>query len=441
MRRNIEDYFSKWAKNPDKLPILIRGARQIGKSYTVRKFAEKNFSNLIEINFERQPEFKKFFEETLDPKILSQKIYSMTERQIIPGKTLLFLDEIQQCPQAILALRYFYEEMPGLHVIGAGSLLDFVLQSGKISVPVGRVQYVYMKPVSFYEYLQAIGKKGLLDWIQSLSLNTKFDLTLDAEAKKELKNYFCLGGMPKVIDEYKKKKDLDQFLTIQESIIASYRDDFGKYTSRAKHKYLEETLSSIPKQICEKFKYSKVNPDHQGRDIKDALDLLILAGIAHKVKRANGTGLPFEAGASDKHFKVIGLDVGLMHNLLGNTKEIMLTNDLHSIAAGAIAEQFVGQELLVNNNFYSNNKLYYWDREDAVQGAEIDYLIAINGKQVPVEVKSSHRGKLKSLRYFMDQFKTPLGLRISTNPLELQDSILSVPLYAIPEIERIAEEQ
>ncbi len=440
MRRNIEDYFSKWAKDPQRTPLLIRGARQIGKSYTVRKFAEKNFTNFIEINFERQPEFKSFFEESLDPKILCQKIYSMTEQQIIPSQTLLFFDEIQQCPQAILALRYFYEEMQGLHVIAAGSLLDFVLQSGKISVPVGRVHYAYMKPLSFYEYLQAVGKKGLLDWICSLSLKTKFDTTLDAEVKKELKNYFCLGGMPKVIDSYRQKKDMDQFLAIQESIIANYRDDFGKYTSRAKHKYLEETLSSIPKQICEKFKYSKVNRDEQSRDLKEALDLLVLAGVAHKVKRANGTGLPLEAGASDKHFKVIGLDVGLMQNLLGNTKEIMLANDLHSIAAGAIAEQFVGQELLVNNEFYSNAKLYYWGREDASNGAEIDYLIAVNGKQVPVEVKSSHRGKLKSLRYFMDKFQSPLGLRISTNPLELQDSILSVPLYAVPEIERIMGE-
>jgi predicted AAA+ superfamily ATPase len=339
--------------------------------------------------------------------------------------------------QAILALRYFYEEMKAQHVIAAGSLLDFILQSGEISIPVGRIHYTYMKPMSFCEYLIATKKIALLEWTKSIKLGDKHDSLLDKKANEELRKYFYLGGLPEVIDKYIESDDLTVGLNIQESILASYRDDFGKYASRAKHKYLEEVLSGIPKQICEKFKYSKVNPHVQSRDIKDALDLLISAELAHKVKQANATGLPLEAGASDKHFKVIFLDIELVQNMLGISKEIILANDFHSIASGPLAEQFVGQELCAYEDHFKSAKLYYWAREDKSNAAEIDYLIAVGAKQIPVEVKSSHRGKLKNLKYFMEHFDCPLGLRVSTNPLDYQDRILSIPLYAVSEIPRL----
>ncbi len=439
--RNIGGYFSRWMQEKQPHPLLLRGARQIGKSYAVKTFALQHFgeANFIELNFERTPNLKRCFED-LNPQTVVEKIYASTGKRISTGTTLLFLDEIQQCPQAILALRYFYEEMPGLHVIAAGSLLDFVLHSGEISIPVGRVHYIYMKPTSFDEFLQATASKALGDWVSSISLKQECDDFYHELLLKELKKYFHFGGMPEVLEKFLAGANLDQILTIQQSILANYRDDFGKYASKAKHKYLEDTLSSIPKQICKKFKYSAVNPDAKSRDIKEALELLMQAGLAHKIKRANATGLPLEAGASDKHFKVILLDIGLVQSILGLDKDMILAEDLHSIASGALAEQFVGQELLSNAEFYRETKLYYWDREDVSDGAEIDYLLAVNGLQIPVEVKSAKRGSLKSLRYFMDKFKSPIGLRISTNKLDFQDKILSVPLYAISQIPRLIKE-
>ena len=198
-------------------------------------------------------------------------------------------------------------------------------------------------------------------------------------------------------------------------------------------------MQGLPKLVSQKFVYSKINPDTKSLNIRDALDLLVKAKVVHKIKRANGTGLPFEAGASDKHFKAIMLDIGLMQNILGLSEDIMLSKDLHSIAAGALTEQFVGQELLATASSLQDQKLFYWEREDKSNAAEIDYLISVGSKQIPVEVKSSHRGRLKSLRYFMDNFDCPLGLRISTNRLGFEDGILSVPLYAVAEIPRLVK--
>ncbi|MDD9899203.1 MAG: AAA family ATPase [Candidatus Melainabacteria bacterium] len=438
MRRKIELELEQWSKAKQRKPLIIRGARQVGKSYIIRDFAKKNFSNLVEINFERKPELKDIFDSN-DPQKIINAIQITLSQKIISSQTLLFLDEIQQCPQAIVALRYFYEEMPELHVISAGSLLDFTLESEQISVPVGRVQYMYLYPMSFYEYLEAVGKVSLVEWIQTLSLEDEYQASIDLAINEELKQYFYLGGMPEIIYAYINQVNITELLNLQDSLLVSYKDDFGKYAKRAQAKYLEEVLQGLPKLVSQKFVYSKINPDTKSLNIRDALDLLVKAKVVHKIKRANGTGLPFEAGASDKHFKAIMLDIGLMQNILGLSEDIMLSKDLHSIAAGALTEQFVGQELLATASSLQDQKLFYWEREDKSNAAEIDYLISVGSKQIPVEVKSSHRGRLKSLRYFMDNFDCPLGLRISTNRLGFEDGILSVPLYAVAEIPRLVK--
>lgn len=438
MRRKIERELEQWSKAKQRKPVIVRGARQVGKSYIIRNFAKKNFANLVEINFERKSELKDIFNSN-DPQKIINAIQVTLSQKIIPSKTLLFLDEIQQCPQAIVALRYFYEEMPELHVISAGSLLDFTLESEQISVPVGRLQYMYLYPMSFYEYLEAVGKSSLLEWIQTMSLEDEYQSTIDLAINEELKQYFYLGGMPEIIHAYTNQVNIAELSGLQDSLLTSYKDDFGKYAKRAQAKYLEEVLQGLPKLVSQKFVYSKINPDTKSINIREALDLLVKAKVAHKIKRANGTGLPFEAGASDKHFKSIMLDIGLMQNILGLSEDIMLSKDLHSIAAGALAEQFVGQELLATASSLQDQKLFYWEREDKSNAAEIDYLISVGSKQIPVEVKSSHRGRLKSLRYFMDNFDCLLGLRISTNRLGFEDGILSVPLYAVAEIPRLVK--
>lgn len=435
MHRFIEAELNSWQKEVKPHPLLLRGARQIGKSYTVEKFGQKNFQNLVVINFEHEPKLKDIFND-LDPLKIIQKINSEKETNIEIGKTLLFLDEIQECPNAIVALRYFYEKTPGLHVIGAGSLLDFTLRSGDFSIPVGRIHYLYLQPLSFMEYLFARKKNDHIDYIKNLDLKSTKDDYYHNALNEEVKNYMMLGGMPEVVNSFIDEQDISKTLKIQAALVTSYRDDFGKYSSKAQHKYLEKLLYGVPKNVGNKFKYVNIDPEAQSRDLKEAMDLLIHAGILYKVKRTSGAGLPFEAGASEKHFKTLFLDIGLQQHILGINKEIMTAENFHSLASGSIAEQFVGQELIANQEFYETRSIYYWAREKS-DSAEVDYMISSGSKQIPVEVKAGKTGKLRSLKYFLDNYEIPLGLRISQKSISLEDKILSIPFYAISELKRL----
>lgn len=444
MKRIYEDKLQEWQAESQPMPILLRGARQVGKSYIVEKFAKENFKNHISINFEFEPEFCEYFENTLDPQIILEKICSLKSQEFTKGKTLLFLDEIQVCPRAILALRYFYEKMPGAHVIGAGSLLDFALEEQSISFPVGRIQFMFLQPMSFYEFLMALGEDGLLKHIQQLKLGEQHDHIIHERLLENIRRYFILGGMPKILDKYLEVRNFISPIDIQDILIYDYREDFSKYAKIVKHKYLQKVFEAVPKQVTEKFKYSKVDPDIKSRELKEALESLEKARIVHKVKSTSGSGLPFEAEASEKHFKSIFLDIGLMQNLLGMdqglSQEIIRAKNFHSIAAGSLAEQFVGQELLANSSFNKEKRIYYWERRAKASTAEVDYLTAIGNKIVPIEVKADKDGHLKSLKIFMEKYNSPLGIKISQGQLELRGKILSIPFYMIGEIPRLGAE-
>lgn len=446
MQRLVEKELNKWRQEKEPKPIIFRGARQVGKTYLVRKFAEQ-FGNFVEINFELKPELQKIFV-SLEPQEIIEAIYRETREKVILGKTLIFLDEIQNCPQAIKALRYFYEMMPGLHVIAAGSLLDFVLDSSDISVPVGRVKYLFIQALSFEEYLlnKFSDDDSLFKSIKSLNLESPLKDGVHEFLLKEVKHYSLLGGMPGIVKEFISSSTIDseRLAELQSEILLSYREDFGKYSNLAQHKYLETVFAGIPRLIGEKFKYSTLNKEMRAKDLRAALDLLSKAGLAHIIERTSASGLPFAATASQKNFKVIFNDIGLTQKLLGNTVEIInqaLNNsDFHSIAAGKIAEAFVGQELLGLLAHYEERKLYYWEREQRNSSAEVDYLIAIDAKIYPIEVKAGKTGRLRSLHILMKEYNLKLGIRISEKKLGLDDGILSVPFYAITEIPRIIRE-
>lgn len=441
MYRFIEKELKTWRQDKEPIPLLLRGARQVGKSFVVEKFAKENFDNYISINFELEEDLKEYFE-ILDPKIIIEKLSTLKGTKVEAGKTLLFLDEIQLCPKAILALRYFHEKMPAMHIIGAGSLLDFALREAEISLPVGRVQFLYMQPMSFYEYLHAAGLPHYIDYLQSFTLEQELDTVIHKALLEEIRRYFILGGMPKVLKTYFESVDFSDSFKVQERINQVYKADFGKYASIAKKKYLDKVFAAIPKMVKDKFKYSVVDADIRSANLKEALDLLCHARVATKVKSTSGAGLPFEAEASEKHFKALFLDIGLMQKMLGMdtgiSKAIVEANDFHSIAAGALAEQFVGQEILACQSLYSEKNLYYWQRKTGL--AEVDYLISVDAQVAPLEVKAGKTGRLKSLRLFMEKYKSPLGIRVSQKGFSFEDQILSVPLYAIAELERLAQE-
>ncbi|MBT6843625.1 MAG: ATP-binding protein [Candidatus Melainabacteria bacterium] len=436
MIREIAKELLKWSKDAKPLPTIVRGARQVGKSHTIREFGENHFDNFIEINLETDPKYLACFEASDIEQVL-ETIVLLTNQKIVLGKTLLFIDEIQESVKALSLLRSFYEKKPGLHIIAAGSLLEFVLKSQKISIPVGRVQYLFMQPMSFYEYLDASGNSNKKEFIQQLNHKSKINEAVHQELLKQLQTYFILGGMPQAVYSYLEHKDILIALQMHHSIINTYQDDFGKYSKLASANILKKLLYKVPKTISHKFKYVSVDSDFKAREIKAALELAIDANLIYKIKRTSGAGAPLEAEASEDHFKLLFLDIGLMQSLLGLDKEIATSFDIDSIASGALAEQFVGQELLMSLEFYRRKNLYYWEKSGAKDSAEIDYLQNISGLIYPIEVKAGKRGKLKSMHSFMQKYKPSLGLRLYGGKIDYEDALLSLPLYACRELHRI----
>lgn len=440
MYRLIEAELEKWAEETEPLPLLLRGARQVGKTYTITNFASKQFDNHVYINLETDKEFIDDFR-SLDTQRIINKIFALKNIELIAGKTLLIIDEIQECPEAIVALRYFYEQKPGLHVAAAGSLLDFALNSGEISVPVGRVQYLFMQPMSFMEFLLACGNKGLCEYIQKLNLCERTDHSIHLRLIEELKTYLMLGGMPGVLARYlKHDKTFPQAFKYQDSIINTYQDDFKKYAKKSEQKYLVKTFQAVPGLVGTKLKYSNIDRDYKAADLRNALELLVEANIIQLIKATQPHSRPLAVLASDKDFKPLFLDVGLMQKIFGLDLELIYSGNWHATAAGGIAEQLVGQELLAYGDCYRPRNLYYWYRDRGAAKAEIDFLLDFNGRVLPLEVKSGSNGHLKSLKLCMTDYKLNLGIKCSQEDLSYKQGILSVPLYAISELKRLVGE-
>ena len=436
MHRNIITNLANWKNASEHLPILIRGARQIGKTTVVAQFAEENFDYFVNINFELDPDYAACFQ-TLKPQEIINQLLLMQNIPIIAGKTLLFFDEIQNCPRAIMALRYFKEKMPELHVIGAGSLLEFVLDDEKFRMPVGRIQFLYMQPLSFYEYLEAKGKQSLLNHLMQATLKSPPSDVAHQELLKLVKEYLVVGGMPAVLDHYLKYQDLSACQNLQTNLLVTYRNDFGKYAKLAKHQYLQKAFLKTPNLIGKQVKYTQIDPESQSRDIKDAINLLAKAGLVYKVNASSCAGLPLNALINEKKFKLVFVDVGLMNRAGKINLSDLILNDLFLVNQGIISEQFVGQELLVYQNPEEEPELYFWERDKQGSQAEVDYVINLNGNIVPIEVKSGQTGSLRSLRQFMDEKNTSIGIQISQHPLCIKDSVLTVPLYMLRELKRL----
>lgn len=439
MKRDIEQQLKAWKDQPNRLPLLIRGPRQVGKTYVVEQFGKEFFENIVLVNFELHPRMKQCFE-SLDPPEILNKLRLVTGLDIISGKTLLFLDEIQECPQAIMSLRYFKEKMPELHVIGAGSLLEFALREEDFRMPVGRVQFIYLGPFSFGEFLGALNHDQLRGYLAEIKLTDPADPVVHEKLLELLRKYFILGGMPAVLQEYLTSGNLKVCQNIQSGILETYRSDFGKYAKKVQHKYLQRLFESAPCLVGQAFKYVYVDPHVKSRELKQAFDLLVLAGLIHQVYATSASGLPLGFQIREQKFKIIFLDVGLAQNACGLQVEINFNKDLLQINAGSVAEQFVGQELLAYGDAYTRENLYFWARSKRGSMAEVDFVINVGAKILPLEVKAGKTGTLKSLQLFMEEKKASLGIRVSQHPLSYHDNVLSVPLYMVEQIPRMAED-
>lgn len=430
MERDLYNWLIHWKKEKRRKPIVIRGARQVGKTWLIGYFGRQDFNELVEINFEFHPHFKSCFS-TLDPLEIIQKIELTANVDIHPGKTLLFFDEIQECPQGLKALRYFYEKMPALHVIAAGSLLEFIMDAEQISFPVGRVQNIYLSPLSFGEFLTSCGEQKIRTYLKNIAINEQVPESIHFKCISLLRNYLYLGGMPEAIASWLEINKFTKTDEIHQALLQNYRHDFGKYGKRVNFNLLEKIFITTPGMVGSKFKYSHIDRQTNSRDIKNSLELLIKANVLHRISSASGAGLPLHAHCNEKFFKILFLDAGLLQSAMGINNETYLAENFLAVYKGLVAEQFVGQQLLTLKKCFEEPVLYYWQREAKGSAAEVDYLWQMGEHILPVEVKAGKTGTLKSLRLFLSEKKALFGVRFSLQPLSFTDSVLSIPLYAV----------
>lgn len=409
--------------------MIIRGARQVGKTWLVEHVLSKEFERIVKVDFEERRDLHQYFSENLEPGEILKGL-ELSFGRIIPGKTLLFFDEIQACPRAIMALRYFYEKLPELHVVAAGSLLEFAFEN--ISVPVGRIQYLNMYPMTFYEYLLALEKEPMAQQV----LNTGDGLSgvMQEALLGELKTFFFVGGMPEAVKVYRETGSLLEVFRVQSEIIDAYRGDFSKYTPRVDITCLDEVFLSAARSIGEQIKYTGLSSSFSYQTNHKAFDLLVKARVLHKVQSCDPSGMPLGATANNRRFKCCLLDIGLLQRLCQVPVEMeMKQQDLIGIYRGRLAEQFAGQELAA----WHSSELYYWSRAAKSSNAEVDYLTVIKGEIHPVEVKSGPSGKLRSMHLMLRNYPNcPRGMVLHSGPYkELPEQKLTfMPLYATASI-------
>lgn len=439
MRRAIEKELISWKAQKERYPLIVRGIRQVGKSYLVESFGKTYFQNCTTVNFEFQPQLKDCFK-SLDPFEIINKLQLLIGTQIKEPDTLLFFDEIQECPQAIMSLRYFREKMPNLAVIAAGSLLEFALRSPDFRMPVGRIHFLYLEPMSFSEFLDAGGNQKLKQFISEIKLTDSIDDIVHKKNLELLRTYLIVGGMPAALKEYLESQDLMNCQKIQTALLETYRSDFGKYAKISQHQYLQKIFDTVPRLVGQRIKYSNIDTHARSRDLKNALNLLVLAGIIKPIYLSKASGLPLGAQINEQKFKLNFFDVGLMQNLCGLQARLSIEENFMQINGGSVAEQFVGQELRAYSDKHKPANLYFWAREKKGSQAEVDFVINIASNILPIEVKAGKEGRLKSLRIFLEDKKANIGIRFSQDKLSYYDKILSIPLYMIEQTPRLVEE-
>ena len=346
MRRKQLEFLKDWVGRDSRKPLVIRGARQVGKSTLVKQFAGLLGRELNEVNLDRYPSLNAVFA-TKDPDRIIAEIEALPKMPPVSAKTILFLDEIQTTVSAMPALRYFYEERPDLSVIAAGSLLEFLLADHKFSMPVGRIEYLHMGPLVFTEYLDALDETNLLGTVQSYSLESKISSTAHERLLQLMRTYFFVGGMPEAVARYAQTKKLRDAGLVHQSIIDTYRDDFPKYIGSRNSTRMLHVFSHAAKTVGKKVKYSSFSKEDQSSTIKGDIELLCLARILTKVEHSHCNGLPLLAEVNESVYKLLFLDVGLANAILGlDWSSISGLSDENLVNEGAVAEQFVGQHLL-----------------------------------------------------------------------------------------------
>ncbi|EDM27065.1 hypothetical protein LNTAR_07469 [Lentisphaera araneosa HTCC2155] len=455
MKRNAEIYLKNWLYKSHRKPLVLRGARQVGKTWSVRHLAKSENMKLIELNFEKDLIIKEIFTSN-NPHEYISLLEMHLSCTINIENSLLFLDEVQAFPQILAKLRWFYEEMPELALIATGSLLDFTLEDHTFSMPVGRISYYYLEPFSFNEFLSVTGNEILRDFLDTINLTQ----ISQGEAIKPLihkkllslfKIYTIVGGMPEALSTWIDTHSFTEISIIQQDLLATYRDDFSKYSARSQKETLDIVMRSLPRMIGHKIKYSNISKEIRGDVIKRALNLLCTAKICHKIHTTSADGLPLDASSNPNKFKMIFLDSGLVSAALGLQLNLeMQKTNIELSNKGAIAEQVVGQLLRTTEPYYIEPSLHYWAREKKGSEAEVDYLVQSGSTLLPIEVKAGSTGSMKSLHLLMAQKGLKIAVRLNSDLPSLVDvnfkinpndraeySLLSLPIYMTEQVKRL----
>jgi predicted AAA+ superfamily ATPase len=435
IKRHIDKYLEEWKTSSIRKPLLLRGARQVGKSSSVREFG-KSFDYFLEINFERKNSdvAKGVFERSSNPKQICSELSVIYGTPIVAGKTLLFIDEIQSCIAAISALRFFYEDYPELHIIAAGSLLEFALENVP-SFGVGRIRSMFMYPLSFDEYLRAMGHDALAGALCQATPENPLSEPLHKTCLKHLIPFVTIGGMPKVIATYAENGSLLDCQQVIDDVLITYQDDFSKYKEKVPALRLREVFASVAKQIGYKFVYSHASQNANHLQIKEAVELLTMAGLVYPVIHTAANGIPLGAEINIKHQKLLLFDTGILQRFLRlDLGAILLGETLEQINKGSIAELFVGLEQLKSAPATNPAQLYFWRREARNSQAEVDYVVQSGTEIVPIEVKSGTKGAMQSMHIFMGEKKLQRGVRCSLENFGKLPNIDIYPLYAAGQI-------
>ncbi len=439
---------SEWRDRPGRKPLVLRGARQVGKTYLVEHWGLENFESVVKVDLERERELHSLFSQS-DPQRVLDELGVLRGRNVTLGKVLLFLDEIQACPSALAMLRYFHELVPALHVIAAGSLLDFTMREFQYSMPVGRIEFLHLQPMSFEEFVAATEGGALVNYLQTWTLAQP---PSEAVAKKLLelvRRCIFVGGMPEAVGAYAERKDLLEVQRIQTALVETMQADFGKYGPPRLQELMRKTYRHIAENVGRKIKLVNISREERSADVRRALELLTLSRVVHQVAHTSANGLPLGAGRDERHSKALFLDVGLANRLCG--LDLVGTEELITVIEGALAEQFVGQQLLCAGPAFEDPQLYYWAREARNANAEVDFVISRNQEILPVEVKAGKSGTLRSTFQFLLEKRRNRAVRFHTGSPALEDvklpgeegttvQLLSLPLYAVGQLDRLLGE-
>ena len=445
-KRHLEASLNEWKSGAHRKPLVIRGARQTGKTTLVHQFSGQ-FDSFIELNLEKDA-LRRIFAEVSDIRDVVRSIEGVTNQRIVPGETLLFIDEIQNSVSAIKLLRYFYEEMPGLHVVAAGSLLEVRMKDEGWSFPVGRVEFRYLYPVTFEEFLAALGEDLLLEEMRGQRIGCIIPQPLHEKLMGLVALYMTVGGMPEAVSRYVETRSIKEVRVVHDALHASFHDDFLKYSKRSEVEYLKLVWDSVPFQVGARIKYSRLSEEQaRSKDISNAFSILHEAMLVERVWPTTRTLAPLVKKPKAAP-KALCLDIGLCTHVLKLTEDQVRKRLMDPAFSGGLAEAFVGQEFLAVDAHHRVTP-YFWIREEKDTTSELDFLLQSGERLIPVEVKAGSHGALKSLHQYLYRSGTDFGVRVYGGSLNLENhnvtlpdgaslkyGLLSIPIYSACRLEQ-----